>query len=113
MKLPRRAFLQRAASAAVLPATSRFARAQAYPTRPITMIVPYPAGGPTDTVGRTVAQHMQAQLGQPIILENVTGAAGSIGLGRLARASADGYTINVGNWGAHVVNGAIYALPYD
>ena len=77
------------------------------------MIVPYAAGGPTDTVGRTVAQHMRAELGQPIVLENVTGAAGSIGLGRVARAPADGYTINVGNWSAHVVNGAIYNLPYD
>jgi tripartite-type tricarboxylate transporter receptor subunit TctC len=77
------------------------------------MIVPYAAGGPTDTVGRTVAQAMRAELGQPIVLENVTGAAGSIGLGRVARAAPDGYTIEVGNWSAHVVNGAIYTLPYD
>ena len=113
MKLPRRTVLHLAASAAALPMVSRLASAQAYPTRPITMIVPYPAGGPTDTVGRTVAQLMRAELGQPVILENVTGAAGSIGLARVARAPADGYTINVGNWGAHVVNGAIYTLPYD
>ena len=77
------------------------------------MIVPYPAGGPTDTVGRVVAERMRAELGQPIILENVSGAAGSIGLARVARAAPDGYTINVGNWSAHVVNGAIYTLPYD
>jgi tripartite-type tricarboxylate transporter receptor subunit TctC len=77
------------------------------------MIVPYPAGGPTDTVGRTVAERMHAELGQPIVLENVSGAAGSIGLGRVARAAPDGYTIEVGNWSAHVVNGAIYSLPYD
>jgi tripartite-type tricarboxylate transporter receptor subunit TctC len=113
MKLSRRKVLHLAASAAVLPAASRLAYAQVYPNRPITMIVPYPAGGPTDTVGRTVAQHMHAVLGQPVILENVTGAAGSIGLARVARAPADGYTINVGNWSAHVVNGAIYSLPYD
>jgi tripartite-type tricarboxylate transporter receptor subunit TctC len=67
------------------------------------MIVPYPAGGPTDTVGRTVAERMHAELGQPIVLENVSGAAGSIGLGRVARAAPDGYTIEVGNWSAHVV----------
>jgi tripartite-type tricarboxylate transporter receptor subunit TctC len=113
MKLARRRVLRLAAGAAALPALSRGAWAQAYPTRPITMIVPYAAGGPTDTVGRTVGQHMRAELGQPIVLENITGAAGSIGLGRVARAPADGYTINVGNWSAHVVNGAIYTLPYD
>jgi tripartite-type tricarboxylate transporter receptor subunit TctC len=114
MKLSRRTVLRLAASVAALPpALSRLACAQAYPTHPITMIVPYPAGGPTDTVGRVVAEHMRKELGQPVILENVTGAAGSIGLGRVARAPADGYTINVGNWGAHVVNGAIYTLPYD
>ena len=77
------------------------------------MIVPYPAGGPTDTVGRVVAERMRAELGQPVVLENVSGAAGSIGLARVARDVPDGYTINVGNWSAHVVNGAIYAPPYD
>ena len=113
MKLPRRRVLHLAAGAAALPALSHIAWAQSYPSRPITMIVPFAAGGPTDTIGRTVAEGMRAKLGQPVILENVTGAAGSIGLGRVARAPADGYTINVGNWSAHVVNGAIYALPYD
>src|SRR6476620_6968586 len=91
MKLSRRTVLRLAASVAALPpALSRLACAQAYPTHPITMIVPYPAGGPTDTVGRVVAEHMRKELGQPVILENVTGAAGSIGLGRVARAPADG-----------------------
>src|SRR5436190_14961 len=71
------------------------------------------AGGPTDTVGRVVAERMRAELGQPVVLENVGGAGGSIGLGRVARATPDGYTINVGNWSAHVINGAIYTLPYD
>lgn len=87
--------------------------AQAYPSRPITMIVPYAAGGPTDTIGRVVGERMRAELGQPFVIENVAGAAGSTGLGRVARAAPDGYTINVGNWSAHVVNGAIYTLNYD
>jgi tripartite-type tricarboxylate transporter receptor subunit TctC len=77
------------------------------------MIVPYTAGGPTDTVGRVVAERMRAELGQSVVLENVAGAGGSIGLGRLARSAPDGYTINVGNWSAHVINGAIYSLLYD
>lgn len=77
------------------------------------MVVPFAAGGPTDTIGRVVAEGMRASLGQPIIIENVTGAAGSIGVGRVARAAADGYTISIGQWGSHVTNGAIYALPYD
>jgi tripartite-type tricarboxylate transporter receptor subunit TctC len=86
---------------------------QAYPSRPITMIVPFAAGGPTDTIARTLAEHMRASLGQPVILENVTGAAGSIGAGRVARAPSDGYTLVVGVWGTHVLNGAIYPLSYD
>jgi tripartite-type tricarboxylate transporter receptor subunit TctC len=113
MRIPRRRFLQGTAAVAAVTALPRLARAQAYPSRPITMIVPYAAGGPTDTVGRVVAERMRAELGQPIVLENVGGAGGSIGLGRVARAAPDGYTINVGNWSAHVINGAIYSLPYD
>src|SRR3954471_11417956 len=89
------------------------ADAQEYPAKPITMIVPYAAGGPTDTGGRGGTERMRAELGQTIVAENVGGAGGSIGLGRLARAAPDGYTIEVGNWSAHVVNGAIYSLPYD
>ena len=113
MTLPRRRLLQLAAAGLAVPVLPRIARAQAYPSRPITMIVPYAAGGPTDTVGRVVAERMRAELGQPVVLENVAGAGGSIGLGRVARAAPDGYTINVGNWSAHVINGAIYALLYD
>ena len=113
MKLPRRRFLHLAAGAAALSLVPRLARAQAYPTRPITMIVPFAAGGPTDVIGRVVAEGMRASLGQPIIIENVTGAGGSIGVGRVARAAPDGYTISIGQWGSHVTNGAIYALPYD
>jgi tripartite-type tricarboxylate transporter receptor subunit TctC len=86
---------------------------QAYPSRPITMIVPFAAGGPTDTIARTLAEHMRVSLGQPVILENVTGAAGSIAAGRVARAAGDGYTLVIGVWGTHVLNGAIYPLSYD
>ncbi len=70
------------------------------------MIVPFAAGGPTDVIGRVVAEGMRASLGQPIIIENVTGAGGSIGVGRVARAAPDGYTISIGQWGSHVTNGA-------
>ena len=110
MKLPRRKFLHLAAGAAALPAVSRIARA--YPTHPITMVVPYAAGGPTDTIARILTERMRASLGQIVIVENVTGAAGTIGVGRVARAAPDGYTICIGHWGTHVVNGAIYDLPY-
>jgi tripartite-type tricarboxylate transporter receptor subunit TctC len=113
MKLPRRQFLHVAASAAALPVVSQIARAQTYPSRPITMIVPYPAGGPTDTIARLLGERMRASLGQPVVIENVAGAGGNIGVGRVARAAGDGYTLGIGHWGSHVVNGAIYTLPYD
>ena len=86
---------------------------QNYPSRPITMIVPFAAGGPTDAIARIMAEHMRMSLGQPVVFENVTGAAGGIGVGRLARAAPDGYTLGYGVWGTHVLNGAIYALQYD
>jgi len=89
------------------------ASAQGYPTRPITMVVSFAAGGPLDTVARIMSEPMRAALGQSIIIENVTGAAGSIGVGRVARAQPDGYTLSVGHWSTHVVNGAIYPLQYD
>ena len=89
------------------------ASAQVYPSRPITMVVPFAAGGPVDTVARILSEPMRATLGQSIIVENVTGAAGSIGVGRVARAAPDGYTLSIGHWSTHVVNGAIYPLPYD
>src|SRR5512144_551767 len=113
MKLPRRQILQLAAGAVALPAVSRFAWAQAYPARPITLVVPFAAGGPTDTIARIMGERMRASLGQTVIIENTTGAAGSIGVGRVARAEPDGYTVGIGHWGTHVVNGAIYQLPYD
>jgi tripartite-type tricarboxylate transporter receptor subunit TctC len=89
------------------------AAAQPYPSRPITMVVPFGAGGPTDAVARVIGERMRQSLGQPLLVENVTGAAGTIGVGRVARAQPDGYTIILGNWPTFVVNGAIYTLPYD
>jgi tripartite-type tricarboxylate transporter receptor subunit TctC len=91
----------------------RGARAQTYPSRPITMVVPFPAAGPADVLARILSEPMRLSLGQPVIIENVSGAAGSIAVGRAARAAPDGYTIILGNLGTHVVNGAIYALQYD
>jgi tripartite-type tricarboxylate transporter receptor subunit TctC len=89
------------------------AGAQVNPSRPLTMVVPFAAGGPNDAIARTLAERMQASLGQPITIENVDGSAGSIGTGRLARAAPDGYTLGIGYWGTHVANGALYALDYD
>ena len=89
------------------------AAAEDYPSRPIAMIVPFAAGGPTDGVARILAEGMRASLGQPVLIENVTGAAGSIAVGRVARSAPDGYTLSIGHWSTHVVNGAIYKLPYD
>jgi tripartite-type tricarboxylate transporter receptor subunit TctC len=89
------------------------ASAQNFPTRPITIVVPYPPGGPTDVVARILADRMRVSLGQQIIVENVAGGSGSIGVGRVARAAGDGYTLSLGNSGSHVLNAALYALPYD
>jgi len=89
------------------------AGAQVYPSRSITMIAPFPAGGPLDTLARILAERMRVSLGQPIIIENVTGASGSIGTGRVARAAGDGYTLGLGNWPTHVINGAVFKLQYD
>jgi tripartite-type tricarboxylate transporter receptor subunit TctC len=89
------------------------ADAQTYPSRPITMVVPLPAGSAFDVTARIVAERMQASLGQPVIVENVTGASGSIGAGRVARAAPDGYTLCYGGVGTHVLNGAILPLRYD
>jgi tripartite-type tricarboxylate transporter receptor subunit TctC len=89
------------------------AAAQTYPTRSINLVVPFAAGGPTDTIARILAEGMRQALGQTVIVENVTGAAGSIGVGRVARATPDGYTIGIGHWSTHVVNAAVYPLQYD
>jgi tripartite-type tricarboxylate transporter receptor subunit TctC len=113
MNLARRRFLHLAATAAALPAACRIARAQAYPSRPITLIEPFAAGGPLDTIGRILAERMRLALGQPIVIENVPGASGTLGLGRLARAAPDGYTIGHGSTPTHVFNSAIFKLPFD
>ena len=108
MTMRRRRFMQLAASAIALPALSSTVRAQAYPTRPITMIVPFNAGGPSDLVARVVGEHMSRALGQQIIVENVVGAGGTMGSARAMRASPDGYTIELGQIGTHAVAVALY-----
>jgi tripartite-type tricarboxylate transporter receptor subunit TctC len=89
------------------------AAAQAYPVRPITIVVPFPPGGPADAPARVIAEQMRKSLGQPLVIENVSGASGSIGTGRVAHAKADGYTLVVGNTSTHVMNAVLYSLPYD
>jgi tripartite-type tricarboxylate transporter receptor subunit TctC len=113
MKLARRKFLHLAAGAVALPAISRVAKAQTYPTRPITIVVPYAAGGSADLISRVVAERMRRWLRQPIIVENVSGADGSIGTARVVGARPDGYTIVLGGMSTLVFNGALYSLPYD
>jgi len=87
--------------------------AELYPSRPIILVVPFPAGGPTDTIARIVSEQLTVTLAQPVVVENVTGAAGAIGAGRVARAAPDGYTLCVGFLGTHVLNGAVFTLEYD
>ena len=89
------------------------AAAQTYPARPITMIVPFPAGGATDTLARYLGERMRAVLGQPVIIKNVAGAAGSLGVGRAVRSAADGYTLSIGTSTTHMLTGGLYALPFD
>jgi tripartite-type tricarboxylate transporter receptor subunit TctC len=113
MKLPRRQLLHLAAGAAALPAASWFASAQVYPSRPITIIVPVPPGGVADPIARILADHLTVTLGQPVVVENVTGAGGSIGVARAARAAPDGYTVSIGNWLSHVGASAVYPVQYD
>jgi tripartite-type tricarboxylate transporter receptor subunit TctC len=89
------------------------ATAQVYPVRPVTIITPFPAGSPLDTVARVAGERMRTRLGQPLIIENLTGAAGTIAVGRVARAAPDGYTISIGNFSSHVLAGAIHQVQYD
>jgi tripartite-type tricarboxylate transporter receptor subunit TctC len=89
------------------------ATAQVYPSRAITMVVGFPPGGSADVIARIVAERMRVSLSQPVIVEDVTGAAGSLGAGRVARAAPDGYTFSMGSLGTHVFNGALYSLQYD
>src|SRR5258706_845220 len=88
-------------------------RAESFPSRPITLIVPFAAGGPTDVLARILAEQMRRTLGQTVVIENVTGASGSVAGVRNARATPDGYTIIIGHWGTHVLNGAGFSLQYD
>src|SRR5215470_14740537 len=102
MKLPnRRRFLHLATGAAALPAVSRMARAQAYPARPVTMVVPYPPGAGVDVLGRILAPRLSEHLGQQVIIENIGGTGGMAGSARVARAAPDGYTFVLGNTGTH------------
>ncbi|CAN5923045.1 tripartite tricarboxylate transporter substrate-binding protein [soil metagenome] len=89
------------------------ASAQTFPSKPITMVVPFTAGGPTDTLARILGERMSRTLGQTVIIENTTGAAGTLGVARVVRAAPDGYTIGIGHWSTHVVNPAIYPLKFD
>jgi tripartite-type tricarboxylate transporter receptor subunit TctC len=114
MKIVLRRQILRGITAAVLAAASRPAVAgRLYPSRPITMINPFPVGGPLDTLARAMAVRMGEMLDQAVIVENVTGASGGIGTSRVARAAPDGYTLGLGYWGTHVANAAIYNLDYD
>jgi len=113
MKLPRRTFLSLAGAHALAPAISRVASALDYPTRPITIIVPFPAGGPVDTLARLLAEPMRLSLGQPLVIENVGGAGGSIAAARVARAEPDGYTMILGNWTSLVGTPAVYPVSFD
>src|SRR5260370_10546823 len=89
------------------------AAAQAYPSRPITIVIPGPAGGPGDLVARPLVERMRRSLGQPIVIENVAGANGTIATARVVRAAPDGYTLILGNWNSHVGASAVYSVPYD
>jgi len=113
--MPRRTFAIAVAAAAALAAVlaGGIATAQNYPARPITMIVPFPPGGATDAIARILNERFRAAIGQTVIIENIGGAGGSIGTHRVVRAAPDGYTLNLGQLGSHVMNGAALTLPYD
>jgi tripartite-type tricarboxylate transporter receptor subunit TctC len=111
--MDRRTFLQFAGAAVAAPAFPKLVTAQTWPTRPITMIDPFAAGAISDVVCRILAERMRSPLGQPVIIENIAGAEGNIGVGRAARAKPDGYTVVYGTSSTHVLNGAFYSLPYD
>jgi tripartite-type tricarboxylate transporter receptor subunit TctC len=111
MQFARRGFLRLAGASVALP-FSRIATAEAYPAHQITIIVPFPPGGSTDSAARILAERMAPLLGQSVIVENLGGAGGTIGVGRLSRSAPDGYTIDIGQWDTHI-GGVIYGPPYD
>jgi tripartite-type tricarboxylate transporter receptor subunit TctC len=113
IKIHRREFLPAAAGAVAWPFAPEMAKAESFPSRPITMVVPFAAGGGTDVMARILGERMRESLGQPIVIENVSGAAGAIGVGRVVRAAADGYTLSIGTLTTHVLIGALYKLPFD
>ncbi len=115
MKLRRRQFLHLAAGSVALPAISRAARADTFPfpSRPVTMVVPFAAGGGTDIFARILAEGMRGPLGQTVVVENVAGAGGTIGVGRVVHAPADGYTVSIGTLTTHVLSGALYPIQFD
>jgi tripartite-type tricarboxylate transporter receptor subunit TctC len=92
---------------------ARHASAESYPSHPVTIVVPFPAGGPTDTLGRIIGDRMTRSLGQSVVIDNASGAGGTVGTAKVARAPADGYTICVGQLNSHVFGPAVYATPYD
>src|ERR1700726_5260640 len=98
---------------AFLAASIVTAAAETFPSRTITIVVPFPAGGPTDTLGRILADRMKRALGQSVIVENLTSAGGTVGSAHVARATPDGYTLILGHWQTHVINGATFSLQFD
>jgi len=113
MELQRRRLLHLAAGAAALPVLPRLAAANNYPSRPITVVVPFAAGGGTDILARILAEPMGRALGQTVIVENLAGAAGVIGVARVVRAAPDGYTLSIGTLTTHVLIGGLYKLDFD
>ena len=113
MRYSRRALLRAALAVCAAPAIVRSAAAQTYPARPVTIIVPFSAGGATDTLARFLAEKMRERLKQTIVIENVTGAGGSIGVTRVVRASADGYTLEIGTSTTNMLLGGLYPLQFD
>ena len=111
--IARRVLALAAMAAAICIVFNGTALAQTYPSRPITIIVPFAAGGPNDALARMLAEQMRGALGRPVIIENVPGANGSVEVGRVVRAAPDGYTLSIGSMSSHVFNGAVYRLSYD
>jgi tripartite-type tricarboxylate transporter receptor subunit TctC len=108
-----RKFITAALAASALLVGIGFSRAETYPSRPVTMIVPFPAGGATDTLARFLGQHMSELLGQPVVIEDIGGAAGRIGVQKAVRSAPDGYTLSIGTSTTHMLTGGLYQLPYD